>query len=122
VSALRRLIRKSRVDVVVPTIDRHVQALSDARAELRGKVFLPAERVITLCRDNRLIRRRRHGRPAPASVSGAPGRRCRRHFIRLGVPRPQAAAHGNAHAVGCRPTPRAGRRSGWWVWEAMQGV
>ncbi len=126
VPALRRLIRDARVDLVIPTIDRHVQALSDARAELRGKVFLPAARVIALCRDKyRLITAlRRHGVAAPATYPVPGLRDVDAIFARLGRPR----------RVWCRPrtgtcarggaavsTPDEARR--WMaVWETMQGV
>ena len=58
--ALRRLVRESRVDLVIPTIDRHVQALSDARAPV-PRQGLPAGRT-------------RHQRSA-ATSTGSP-RRC----------------------------------------------
>src|SRR5262249_41598857 len=126
VSALRRLIRESRVDLVPPTIDRHVKALSDARRQLRGRVFLPAGRVITLCRDKyRLISAlRRHGVPAPATFPVRRPDDVDGIFARLGCPsrvwcRPRTGtcARGGA-AVS---TPEQARQ---WisVWETMQSV
>ena len=64
VPALRRLIRESRVDLVIPTIDRHVQALSDARARL-PRPGLPAGRP----------RHRAVPRQVPAHDGAPPARR-----------------------------------------------
>jgi len=126
VSALRRLIHESRVDLVIPTIDRHVQALSDARADFRGRVFLPAARVIALCRDKYRLTTalRRRGVPAPAThpVRNLGG--VDEIFDRLGRPgrvwcRPRTGtcARGGA-AVS---TPDEARR--WMtVWKTMQRV
>ena len=126
VSALRRLVHQARVDVVVPTIDRHVQALSDARVEFRGRVFLPAVRVIALCRDKyRLITAlRRHDVPAPTTYPVHRADGVEEIFARLGHP----------SRVWCRPRTGTCARGGaavstpdqarqWMaVWETMQGV
>ena len=126
VGTLRRLIRESRVDLVIPTIDRHVHSLSDARASVRGKVFLPAPRVIALCRDKcRLISvLRRHGVAAPATYPVREPRDVDAIFTRLG----------NPSRVWCRPRTGTCARGGaavsspdqarrWMtIWETMQGV
>lgn len=126
VPALRRLIRESRVDLVIPTIDRHVQALSDARADFRGRVFLPAARVIALCRDKYRLTTTllRHGVPAPVTYPVRGPDDVDEIFSRLGRPgrvwcRPRTGtcARGGA-AVS---TPEQARQ--WMaVWETMQGV
>jgi carbamoyl-phosphate synthase large subunit len=125
-SALRRLVETSRTDVVIPTIDRHVAALSDARAALRGRVFLPDARILALCRDKyRLVSAlRRHGIPAPATYAVRDLESVDGIFARLGRPpvvwcRPRTGtcARGGA-AVS---TPDEARR--WMtVWKTMQGV
>ncbi|HSB41351.1 MAG TPA: hypothetical protein VLK28_05940 [Methylomirabilota bacterium] len=126
VPMLRRLVHAWRVDLVVPTIDRHVQALSTARRDLRGVLFLPSARVIARCRDKlRLITAlRRHRVPAPEThpVRGPAG--VDEIFARLGHPdrlwcRPRTGtcARGGAAVA----TPDEARR--WMaVWETMQGV
>jgi carbamoylphosphate synthase large subunit len=126
VPALRRLIRESRIDLVIPTIDRDVQALSDARAEFRGQLFLPAARVIALCRDKYRLTTalRRQGVRAPATypVRGPDG--VDEIFARLGRPsrvwcRPRTGTC--ARGGGAVSTPDEARR--WMaVWETMQGV
>ena len=121
-----RLVRAWHVDLVVPTSDRHVQALSEARRDLGDVVFLPAARVIALCRDKLRLARtlRRRGVPAPETypVSGPDG--VEAIFARLGQPtrlwcRPRTGtcARGGAAVA----TPDEARR--WMaVWETMQGV
>jgi carbamoyl-phosphate synthase large subunit len=124
--ALRRLVREARVDLVIPTIDRDVRALSDARAALRGKVFLPAARVIALCHDKYRLAQAlgRRGVPAPATYAVRDPDRVADVFARLGHPRrawcrPRTGtcARGGAAVA----SPAEARR--WMaVWETMQGV
>ena len=126
VGALRRMIRASRADLIVPTIDRDVEALSRARAALPGKVFLPAPDVIARCRDKyRLITAlRRRGIAAPTTYAVRRIGDLDGIFARLGHPR----------RVWCRPrtgtcarggaavaTPQEARQ---WiaVWQTMQGI
>jgi predicted ATP-grasp superfamily ATP-dependent carboligase len=124
--ALRRLIRAAGIDLVIPTIDRHVCALSDARPGLRGKIFLPSARVIALCGDKyRLITAlRRHGVPAPTTYPVRGGGGIDAIFARLGRP----------SRVWCRPRTGTCARGGaavstpdharqWMaVWKTMQRV
>jgi carbamoyl-phosphate synthase large subunit len=69
-TALVRLIEEHGIDLVIPTTDGHVHALSRARRRLRGKVFLPAAPMIELCRDKYRLARalRAHGLPAPLTI------------------------------------------------------
>lgn len=126
VPALRQLIHYAEVDLVIPTIDRHVQVLSRARARLRGKVSLPAERAITLCSDKYRLATilRRRGVPAPATYAVRGPKSVEDIFARLGRP----------SRVWCRPRTGTCARGGaavstpdearqWMaVWETMQGV
>jgi len=48
IGALRRLIDDTGIDLIVPTNDAHVRALSDGRARLRSRVFLPPPAVIEI--------------------------------------------------------------------------
>jgi carbamoylphosphate synthase large subunit len=126
VAALGRLIRSSRVDLVIPTIDRDVRALSAARAQLRGKVFLPAARVVELCHDKYRLTTalRRRGVPAPRTYPVRRPEEVDALFTRLGGPkrvwcRPRTGtcARGGAAVA----TPDDARR--WMaVWHTMQGV
>lgn len=65
--ALRRVIARERLDLVVPASDAHVKLLSDLRDELACRVFLPRASTIELCQDKYELTThlRRHGLPAP---------------------------------------------------------
>ena len=65
--AVRRVVDERGVDLVVPTSDTQVRALSECRRRLGGALFLPDPAVIALCQDKYRLARalRRHGVPAP---------------------------------------------------------
>ena len=66
-SALRRIIKAERIDLVIPTNDADVFKLSEIRAKLPCRTFLPRKSVIERCQDKfaLTIFLRRHGIPAP---------------------------------------------------------
>ncbi len=125
VRVLRAIIADARIDLVLPTSDRHVQALSHGRKALTGKVFLPAAGVVDLCADKYRLTRflRRHGLPAPRTlaVTGLDG--IKRLFDRLGErrlwcrPRTGTCARGG----GAVSSPEEARR---WIllWRTMRGL
>ena len=126
VPALCQLVDEADVDLIIPTIDRHVQALSDARAHLRGRIFLPTARVIARCRDkHRLaVALLRHGVRAPATYPVREPGGVDEIFARLGHPnrvwcRPRTGTC--ARGGGAVSTPDQARR---WMamWETMQGI
>lgn len=65
--ALRRVIDKERIDLLIPTTDGEVSAFARHRARIPCRLYLPRTRVIDVCQDkyrlNLLLRR--HGVPAP---------------------------------------------------------
>jgi carbamoyl-phosphate synthase large subunit len=69
--ALRRVIERERIDLVLPGSDADVTALSTIRAELAGRLFLPTPRAIELCQDKYELTRflRERGVPAPLTVA-----------------------------------------------------
>lgn len=126
VPALRRLARDRRVDLVLPTSDIHVRALSQGRRQLGGTVFLPSARAVDLCGDKHALIRvlRRRGIPAPETHPVVGRRSIERIFERLGGQGP----------LFCRPRSGTCSRGGaavsspeqaWsWIriWKTMQGV
>jgi glutathione synthase/RimK-type ligase-like ATP-grasp enzyme len=66
-TALRRIIKTERIDLVLPTSDSHVFRLSELGDKLRGKTFLPPRSVIERCQDKYALSvlLRRHGIPVP---------------------------------------------------------
>lgn len=126
IAALRGLVRDRRVDVILPTTDRHVTALSEGRHLLRGRVFLPRGSTIALCRDKyRLISAlRQRGIAAPATYVVRDVDRVEAIFARLGRPgqawcRPRTGtcARGGAAVASADEARR-------WIalWKSMQGV
>lgn len=123
---VRGLVRAERVDLVIPTADQHVQALSAGRRLLPGKVFLPPHPVVELCRDKYALTAalRRRGLPAPATHRVSRLDAIERIFDRFGQPtrlwcRPRTGtcARGGA-AVSSAEQARSWIR----LWEAMQGL
>jgi carbamoyl-phosphate synthase large subunit len=124
-AALAKLIDERGIDLVIPTTDAHVLALSRARRGLRGKVFLPAARLIELCQDKfRLARAlRAQGLPAPrtlpiGNLGAVPG-----VFRELGGgplwcrPRSGSCARGGGKVASAAEARR-------WIeiWQSMQGL
>jgi carbamoylphosphate synthase large subunit len=125
IGAMRRLIAEVRIHVIVPTNDAHVRALSDGRAGLRGRLFLPARTVVELCRDKArsIDALRRHGIPAPETYGLSGLDSIAPIFDRLGTtplwcrPRTGTCARGGAAVA----SPEQARS---WIelWRTMQGI
>ena len=126
VPALRRLVRERAVDLVLPTSDVHVQALSHGRQQLAGKVFLPSRQAVDLCRDKHALIRvlRRRGIPVPETHAVVGRSSIDQIFTRLGGKGP----------LFCRPRSGTCSRGAaavsdpeqtWnWIriWQTMQGL
>ena len=65
-SALARIVKKERVELLVPTTDGEVAAVSEHRDRLRGRHFLPARDVIRTCGDKLALTRRLRAAGVPA--------------------------------------------------------
>jgi biotin carboxylase len=65
--ALRRVILRERVDLVMPASDAHVKLLSELRETLPCRVWLPRRETIDVCQDkyDLTMLLRAHGIPAP---------------------------------------------------------
>ncbi len=68
-AALRRVIETEKIDLLVPTSDGHVRAVSRIRGKIPCRLFLPRKSVIQLCQDkynlNTFLRSR--GLPVPVT-------------------------------------------------------
>ncbi|HEU5322783.1 MAG TPA: hypothetical protein VFX28_18395, partial [Methylomirabilota bacterium] len=124
-AALRAVVDRERVDLVIPSTDAEVALLSGLRGRLRGRLFLPRPTVIARCQDKyaliALLARR--------GVPVAPARALRRPgdvgvAFRALAGRPLwcrlRRGTGSAGAVPVR-TPAQARA---WIhyWETMRGV
>ncbi len=125
VRAVSRLVDARHVDLVVPTSDAHVHALSDGRRRLGRALFLPDRAVVALCRDKYRLTRalRRRGIPAPATHRVTTLAAIDAVFARLGRrplwcrPRTGTCARGGS-AVASPDQARAWIR----LWQTMQGL
>jgi carbamoyl-phosphate synthase large subunit len=124
--ALRRVADAERIDLVVPTSDGDVAALSRARRALGGRLFLPRPATVDRCGDKYALARwlRARGVPAPRTYRVRSLSDVERVFARLGDPprawcriRTGAGSHGAAPVAG----PEQARS---WIayWRALRGV
>ena len=124
--ALRRIVEAERIDLVLPTSDGDVAALSRARARLGDRVFLSRSATIELCRDKyRLTEHlRAHGVSAPASFPVTDLRRLERIFERLGRPaRAWCRLRAGAGSAGAIPVASPAQARSWITyWRDMRGV
>jgi hypothetical protein len=67
ITAISAIIKRERINVVLPTDDNYVKALSDARNRLTIELLLPRKKTIDLCQDKYALNAflRRHSIAAP---------------------------------------------------------
>ena len=120
-----RVIARVGADLLIPTTDAEVRALSRARRRLRCRVFLPPRPVVELCQDkyrlSRFLRSRGIAAPltyAVSSLAAVPGifRRLGRTPLWCRV----RAGSGSTAAIPVR-TPRQAQA---WIayWSTMRGI
>jgi carbamoyl-phosphate synthase large subunit len=123
---LAALVSAEHVQLVIPTTDHHVLALSAGRRRLRGTIFIPRHAVVELCRDKLALSTalRRHGLPTPATYPVRSLDAIDRVFARFGRPsrlwcRPRTGTC--ARGGGAVSSPDQARS---WIqlWKTMQGV
>jgi len=124
-ASLARLIEERGIDLVIPTSDAHVLALSRSRRGLRGKVFLPAARMIELCQDKFRLSRalRAQGLPAPRTIPIRNLRAIPGVFRELGGGPLWCRPRTGSCARGGGKVSTAGEARRWIeIWQSMQGL
>jgi carbamoyl-phosphate synthase large subunit len=125
-AALRRIVKAQRIDLVIPTSDMDVLALSRLRGRLGCRTFLPRHSVIARCQDKYSLTTflRRRGIPAPLTYPVASTGRIEEVFRRFGR-RAQLwcrirTGSGSGGAIPVK-TPEQARS---WIdyWETMRAV
>jgi len=120
-----RVIARARVDLLVPTTDADVRALSRARRRLSCRVFLPPRPVVELCQDKYRLSRFLRGRGVAApltyavsSLAGVPG-----IFRRLGRTPLWCRVRAGSGSTAAIPV-RAPRQAQAWIayWSTMRGI
>src|SRR3989442_3661598 len=69
VTALRRIIAAEKIDLLIPTSDPDVHAVSRHRARIPCRVFLPRRSVIELCQDKYRVTAFLRARSVPAPLT-----------------------------------------------------
>lgn len=124
--ALRRVVVRENVDLLIPTTDAEVAAFVRLRARIPCRLFLPRKAVIELCQDKyrltRLLRSR--GIPAPLTYPVTDRRSIGRIFARL----PKRSLlwcriRSGSGSMGAIPVRRAGQARCWIeYWREMRGI
>src|SRR5260370_662026 len=67
IRSVRRIVAAERIDLIIPTGDADVEALSEHRHRFPGRIFLPSRAIVDLCQDKYELTMflRAHGVPAP---------------------------------------------------------
>ena len=126
IDALRRVVNSEQVDLVIPTGDSEVSALSNARRWLKGKLFLPKNAVIDLCQDKYELTQflRRRNLPAPETYAVTGLRSVDRIFARFARRRPLwCRARTGSRSLGATPVLRPAQARAWMEqWAELRGV
>ena len=123
--ALRRVITRERIDLLIPTTDADVAAFARARARIPCRLFLPRKRLIELCQDkyrlNRFLRAR--GIPAPLTYPVTSLRAIGRIFARLPARSlVWCRIRSGSGSMGAIPVKRAEQARSWIAyWREMRG-
>lgn len=119
------VLTRAGVDLLIPTTDAEVRALSRARRRLPCRVFLPPRRVIELCQDKYRLSRFLGARGVPVprtyavrSLAAVPG-----IFRRLGRPPLWCRVRAGSGSTAAIPV-RTPRQAQAWIayWSTMRGV
>src|ERR1051325_3648999 len=70
-AAVGDIVRREGINVVMPTEEDAVRALSDQRARVPIPLFLPGRRTIAVCQDKYVLTTRLRARKVPAPVTYA---------------------------------------------------
>ncbi len=124
--ALRHLVDRERIDLIIPTSDVDVGAISDLRDDLPGRAFLPAHRVIQLCQDKydltALLRSK--GVPAPETYAVSNLDALEGLFERFGSRRPLWCRPRSGTCARGAAAVKSPEQARCWIslWNDMRGV
>jgi glutathione synthase/RimK-type ligase-like ATP-grasp enzyme len=124
--ALRRVVDAEKIDLVIPTSDGDVAALSRVRGRLPGRLFLPRAATVERCGDKYELTEwlRARGVPAPRTYRVTDLRHLERIFERLGNPsRAWCRIRAGAGSRGAAPVAGPGQARSWITyWRDMRDV
>lgn len=126
IPALERLCASERIDLILPTSDDDVTALSEHRGRFGTRLFLPAAALVELCQDKHALTTalRAAGLPAPSTVALGALDDVDAAFATLGPARPVwCRARRGTRSLGAAPVRTPEQARGWiHYWEDMRGV
>jgi biotin carboxylase len=125
-AAIRRIVDRERIDLILPNADESVAALSAARRRFSGRLFLPRHDVVRLCQDKYALTSflSRRGVPVPATLAVARAAGIEALFRRLRSRPPlwcRIRSGSNSRGAAPVATPEQARS---WIryWSEMRGV
>jgi len=125
-TALLRLVNHEKIDLVIPSGDGDVLALSGLRDQLGSRCFLPEREVIDLCQDKFKLTQFLMARdvPVPATRPVADLNGLGEIFKQLGRQRPLwCRVRAGSRSLGAAPVKTVAQARGWIrYWEDMRGV
>lgn len=126
ISALRRVVEAERIDLIIPTGDPEVRALSDSRDRFGRRVFLPGRAVIERCQDkyDLTVFLRSRGLPAPETYPVTDLDSLGELFKRLAWQTPLwCRTRTGSRSLGAAPVKDPEQARAWIrYWDEMRGV
>jgi predicted ATP-grasp superfamily ATP-dependent carboligase len=126
VGALRRLVVRERVDLLIPTADADVVRLASARKGWRCRLFLPSAEAVALCQDKYALARylEARGVPVPRTFALSEVDAVKHAFRELGRPaRAWCRIRQGTNASGAVPVASVEQARSWIsYWETMRAV
>jgi glutathione synthase/RimK-type ligase-like ATP-grasp enzyme len=125
VRALQHVLEAERVQLILPTVDEDVIALSQARERLRPYLFLPSTSVLETCKDKHRLNAllSDHGVNVPATLPVEDPKRIANIFRQISGRPLWCRVREGAGALGALPvrTPEQARS---WIryWSEMRGI
>lgn len=125
-AALRAVVKRERIDLLIPGGDADVRFLSETRDAFAGRVYLPPRTIVDVCQDKLqlTVHLRRHHVPAPVTHPVASADRVDEVFRRFGAPtRLWCRTRTGSGSRGAIPVESATQARAWIeYWERMRGV
>ncbi|HEX5530012.1 MAG TPA: hypothetical protein VFZ82_10635 [Methylomirabilota bacterium] len=126
IRAVRRLAEAERIDLIIPTGDADVAALSAHRHRFPGRIFLPGRPIIQLCQDKYELTMflRARAVPAPDTYPVVDLERIEELFDSLPGRVPLwCRARTGTRSLGAAPVTNPEQARGWIrYWEELRGV